>query len=136
MGADHAAAGAAESQPADLVQVARGAAGDQPGRSEALMRSTHHFAERGRDGRVIQVLKHSHRRRRNIGEPGDVAIGGMAQTSAPRCRANSPCEQLGQLAWMPILQFANVSQLYTCLAIIYLFNSRADGGRSGSRLAI
>jgi hypothetical protein len=58
VGADGRAGEGREFQAADLLDVTRGAAGDQAHGAEGLIAGAHHFAERGRDGRVVQVLKH------------------------------------------------------------------------------
>ena len=57
VGADHAVAEGGETQAADLVEIARRAAGDNTQSAEAAIAGAHDFAESGADSRVVQILE-------------------------------------------------------------------------------
>ena len=57
VGTDHAVAEGGETQSADLVEIARRAAGDDAPRAEAAIGGAHDFAESGADRRVVEILK-------------------------------------------------------------------------------
>ena len=68
-----------KTKPLDLCEVSPRSGRDEALRPESLVRRTHHFAERGRGARFIEVVKNQHRRtgdcREGIELCADAAVG-------------------------------------------------------------
>src|SRR5262245_65789803 len=63
-----------EAEAAHLVEIARRTAGDDAERAEALVAGAHHFAERGADRRVIDVLEDDDRGAGQLREAGNLGV--------------------------------------------------------------
>ena len=71
---DHAVAERREVDAPDLVEIARGAAGDERDGAEGLVGRAHDLTEGGGDGGVVEVLEDDDGRAGQFREPGDMLI--------------------------------------------------------------
>src|SRR5208283_5723407 len=74
VGTDYAVAEGGEAEAADLVEVARGTAGDDAGGAERAIAGAHDFAERGADGRIVEVLEDDDGGAGEFGEAGHLLV--------------------------------------------------------------
>ena len=72
--ADGSIAERREADAPHLIQIARRAARDQPGRAERPVRRAHDLTERSSDRRIVQILKDHHRRTVELGEAAHLLV--------------------------------------------------------------